>query len=141
MMTQRFLLQLCVAIGGLIPVGAGLSGALFGPAFVASAMDVTAASHFRYLSGLLLGIGLAYWTTIPGIEHKTPRFQLLTAIVFVGGLARLYGFIVDGAPDAPMLGGLAMELAVTPLLCFWQTKFAHSFVASAAADELLVLRR
>ena len=69
---------------------------------------------------MLLGIGLAFWGTIPGIERKGPVFRLLTAIVFIGGLARLYGVYTLGLPGAPMLFGLAMELVVTPLLCLWK---------------------
>ena len=88
-------------------------------------------SHFRYLSGLLLGIGLAFWSTIPGIERKGRMFQLLTAIVFIGGLARLYGVLIDGWPGAPMIGGLAMELVVTPLLCLWQALLARRKFAGA----------
>jgi hypothetical protein len=48
----------------------------------------------------------------------------LTAIVFVGGLARLGGVIAVGEPSAPMLFGLAMELVVTPLVCLWQSRIA-----------------
>jgi hypothetical protein len=49
------------------------------------------ASHERYLSGLLLAIGLAFWTTLSDIEGKTARFRLLTALVVIGGISRLVG--------------------------------------------------
>ena len=44
-----------------------------GPGVASMAMN----SHYNYLSGLLMGIGLGFWTTVPGIEGKTTRFQLL----------------------------------------------------------------
>jgi len=47
-------------------------------------------SHAAYLSGLLLGIGVAFWSTIPAIETKSGRFGLLAAIVIGGGLVRLF---------------------------------------------------
>ena len=41
-----------------------------------------------------------------GLELKRDRARLLTGIVFIGGLARLYGIFVAGAPPLPMLGAL-----------------------------------
>ena|SRR5208282_1751648 len=118
-------LQIAVAIGGMVPVSAGLAGVILGPSM---AGDVTASadldSHFRYLSGLLFGIGLAFWCTIPGIERKGAIFLLLTAIVFISGLARLYGVFSHGLPGNPMIFGLVMELVITPALCFWQSRLA-----------------
>jgi hypothetical protein len=117
-------LQVAIGVFGLVPVAAGLAGAVAGPAMLGEAASVSADSHFRYLSGLLLAIGLLFWSTIPRIERQARRVRLLTAIVFVGGLARLGGVIAVGEPSAPMLFGLAMELVVTPLVCLWQSRIA-----------------
>ncbi|MEZ0170256.1 hypothetical protein [Microvirga sp. TS319] len=43
-------------------------------------MSISAESHFRFLSDLLLGIGLCFWSTLPPIEDKTRRFRLLTLL-------------------------------------------------------------
>jgi low temperature requirement protein LtrA len=118
-------LQIAIAAGGLVPVFAGLAGIILGASLAGQSRATDLDSHFRYLSGLLLGIGLAFWSTIPGIESKGRMFQLLTAIVFIGGLARLYGVLIDGWPGTPMICGLAMELVVTPLLCLWQALLAR----------------
>lgn len=120
-------LRIAVAVGGCVPVAAGLLGVLTGPAFIAdSAYPVPVDSHIRYLSGLLLAVGVAFWTTIPHIEDRTGRFRLLTALVVTGGLARLLGIVQHGAPSASTLGALAMELGVTPLLCLWQAAVARN---------------
>ncbi len=125
-MSRRWL-QGMVAVLGLVPVLAGLSGVVLG-IFMAGAASPASLpgvdSHFRYLSGLLLAIGLGFWSTIPAIERRTARFRLLTALVVAGGLGRLLGVLLDGPPPAPMLAGLGMELAVTPLLCLWQSRVA-----------------
>lgn len=119
-------LQAAVAIGGLVPVSAGIAGILAGPGLVTTQPPtVPLDSHFRYLSGLLLGIGVAFWTTIPHLERRTGRFRLLTSLVVAGGVGRLVGIVQHGAPSGPMLGGLAMELLVTPLLCLWQAAIAR----------------
>jgi Domain of unknown function (DUF4345) len=83
----RLALQGCVALAATWAVGVGAWGV------VDSIGNTTAGlvSQGRYLSGLLLAIGLAYWTTILNIEQKTARFRLLTGLVAIGGLCRLLG--------------------------------------------------
>ncbi len=127
---ERRLLQVAIALAGFVPVGAGLQGAILGADM--TGVDTTGAagdsaldSMTRYLSGLLLGIGLAFWDAIPTIEQRTARVRLLTAIVALGGLMRLLGVFVVGYPGGPMTFGLCMELVVTPLICLWQTRVAR----------------
>ena len=71
---------------------------------------------FRFLSGLLLGIGLCFWSTLPSIEVRTGRFRLLTLLVVIGGSGRLIGLGLTGFPSFFMVGGLVVELFVTPSL-------------------------
>jgi hypothetical protein len=126
---ERRALQTTIAILALVPIAAGLAGAILGPSMIhASASDISLDSHFRYLSGLLLGIGFAFWSTIPSIEKHTNRFLLLTGIVFVGGLARAVSLVAVGVPSKPMLGAVVMELVVTPLLCIWQRRVSRGTV-------------
>ena len=117
-------LQVAVAMAGMVPVGAGLAGLLEGPSLAQPGIAtlVSLDSHFRYLSGLLLGIGVAFWCLIPDITANGPAFRALTAIVVVGGIGRALSLALHGAPSAPMLFGLAMELLVTPALCLWQAR-------------------
>lgn len=121
---ERRCLQAAAAVAALVPVAAGLAGALLGiePFGRNQPVHIDVASHGRYLSGLLLGLGLAFWSTIPRIEAHGPRFRLLAAIVFIGGLARLLGVAVDGVPSAGMVFGLAMELVATPALALWRER-------------------
>ena len=86
-------------------------------------------SHFRYLSGLLLGIGLLFWSMVPAIERRTSLFRALTFIVVTGGLARLLAYVERGDPG-PMRLALIMELMVTPALCLWQAHVAKAFAAA-----------
>lgn len=131
--SERRLLQCAVAVLALVPIGAGLTGIVAGPDFATpAATSVSVDSHFRYLSGLLLGIGLAFWSLIPGIENRAGPVRLLTAIVFIGGLARLSAVFMLGLPGPEMTFALIMELIVTPLMCAWQARLAHR----AARTEL-----
>jgi len=124
---ERKLFQQTVAIAATIPVAAGLYGVLFGQALTGDAVSISAESHFRFMSGLLLGIGLCFWSTLPGIEDKTNRFRLLTLLVVVGGLGRLVGLVLTGLPSLFMIGGLILELVVAPFLCLWQTRIANRY--------------
>ncbi len=124
---ERRLLQCAVLIAGLVPVSAGLAAVLLGADLLhATAEDHPSLdSHLRYLSGLLLGIGLAFWSLVPRIERAGAVFRPLTFLVVAGGSARLLSLVIVGAPSRPMLGGLIMELIVTPLLCLWQARIAR----------------
>jgi hypothetical protein len=119
---ERRVLQASVAVFALIPILAGLAGVLCGlEAFDrAAGLSATGDSHVRYLSGLILAIGLGFWSTVPRIEAQGSRFRLLAALVIVGGAARLYALARFGPPAAGMLAGLGMELLVTPALAIWR---------------------
>jgi hypothetical protein len=124
---EKRALQAAVAIGSLVPIGAGSAGMLLGPRLLGSATvgagDLD--SHFRYLSGLLLAIGMGYVSTIPRIESHGGRFRLLTGIVVMGGIGRLLSLLAIGLPSSTMLAALAMELVVTPGLAIWQYRVAR----------------
>ena len=125
-------LQVAIAVGGLVPVGAGLAGVLAGPAMAGrQGVDASLDSHFAYLSGLLLAIGLAFWSAIPTIERRVGRVRLLTFMVAVGGLGRLISYWRVGAPGGPMQVALVMELAVTPAICLWQWRLQRRMDESA----------
>lgn len=123
-LSSRRLLQIAVAIAGLVPVGAGLDGVLRGAAMTQATVSVSTDSHIRYLSGLLLGIGLVFWSCIPRIEQRTALVRVLTFVVVMGGLARAYGLLEVGLPGTAMRFALIMELVVTPALCLWQSRVA-----------------
>ncbi len=126
-MTSRRGLQIAIAAFGLVPVLGGLAGVVLGPGMAGDAATTLGQdSHFRYLSGLLLGIGLVFWSLIPRVEREGRLFRLLTLIVAIGGLARLGGLLTIGVPPPAMLFGLVMELGTTPLLCFWQYRLARN---------------
>jgi hypothetical protein len=124
---ERRLLQAVVAVAALVPITGGLAGVLLGvgldPRPTAGAADLD--SHWRYLSGLLLGIGLAAWASVARIEAMGARFRLIALIVVVGGLGRLCSLAAVGRPSTLMLAALVMELVVTPALAIWHHRFVH----------------
>jgi hypothetical protein len=119
---ERRALQVAVALGSLVPIVAGGAGVVLGPRMLGTGAVAPGDldSHFRYLSGLLLGIGFAFASTIPNIETHGRRFLLLTCIVVAGGAGRLWGVLSIGPPSRAMAAALLMELLVTPGLALWQ---------------------
>jgi hypothetical protein len=127
--TERRLLQAAVLLGCLSPFWFGLRGIVEGPAMLAgvdrAAPDLL--SHYRYLSGLFLGIGLVLLSCVPRIEARTARFRWACAAMILGGLARAFGFAMGDAPSAGHQIALAAELGVVPLLVLWQGRVARRF--------------
>jgi len=126
--TERRLLQAAVGLAALVPLAIGTLGLVEGPGMlrgigVDAPTDLD--SHFRYLSGLLAGIGLGFASCIPAIERSGARFRLLGLIVVLGGLGRLASLIAAGTPGEGHLFGLGMELGIVPLLMLWQARFAR----------------
>jgi hypothetical protein len=105
-----------------VPVTAGFLGILSDLDLVG---PVQAMTHLGYLSGLLLGIGLAYYALIPDIGQRGAAFSLLTVLVVTGGLARLTVAVRLDAWSLGVILPLAMELGVTPSLWLWQRRIAR----------------
>ena len=132
---ERRLLQISVTVLAVVPILTGLAGVLHGLELLdgRASLSRDGDSHVHYLSGLLLAIGLGFWSTVPRIDTQGPRFRLLTVLVLVGGLARLYGVALAGLPAAGMVGGLVLELAITPALALWRERLERR---SRSADSV-----
>ena len=115
------ILRAAILFACLVPILAGGAGALSGAGFLGgggAALD----SHTRYLSGLLLGIGLAFAWASFDLPRRGRIFDVLAPLVVLGGLARLGG-LLHAAPPLPHVLALGMELGVTPLL-WWGVRRA-----------------
>ena len=121
---QLRLLQAAVSAAALVPILAGGSGVLRGVEMMEKAGPAPADldSHFRYLSGLLLGIGFAFLAAVPRLGRHHPLFVTLSLIVILGGLARLLSLVTAGTPTGGHLFGLTMELGIVPLLLLWHLR-------------------
>ena len=123
-MLEQRLLQIAVALAGLVPVVAGALGAIRPERLIAG--PAHALTHGAYLSGLLLGLGLAFWSLIPAIKRQSRIFGLLTGLVVLGGLARALTAARLGAWGLSVELPLIMELVVTPALFLWQRRVASA---------------
>ena len=122
---ERKLLQVAFALGGLVLVGFGLAGVVFGANFTDLSGNVVMDSYIRFLKGMLLAIGLVYWSSVPDIERHGERISLVTFILVLGAVPRLIAVIGHGVPTIGILIGLAGELIFAPLLWLWQGRVAR----------------
>ena len=123
---QRKLLQTAIALTGLAAVGFGAAGVLIGTSFTDSLVgDVTMDSYVRFLKGMLLAIGLIYWSAIPAIERHGERIALVTFILVLGAIPRLMSVIAHGVPTHGILLSLFGELVIVPLIWLWQRHVAR----------------
>ncbi|MBE7184654.1 MAG: DUF4345 domain-containing protein [Methylobacterium mesophilicum] len=126
-MNERGVLQGVVGVLAIVPVLAGTAGIAGGPGLVGvdPPWGVDLDSHFRFLSGVLLAMGLAWWSCVPGIEAKGERFRLLAGLTMLGGLGRLLSLGIAGAPSLGHQVGLVIELIAVPVLVIWQMRVAR----------------
>ncbi len=118
-------LQMILAVLSLIPAYFGAMSMVGGAAVFIPPEHVTPAldSQFRFQSAYYFGLAALIWWIIPNIERHTTLFRIVIGALFLGGLTRVYSYITIGAPPPPMLGGMALELAL-PLLLLWQAKLS-----------------
>ena len=113
------MLRFAIRLACLVPILAGGAGVLTGLGFLDEAAGPATQSHLRYLSGLLLGLGVLLVWCAGDLRQRGGLFSALCGIVVLGGLARLLGLVLDGPPPLPHLLALGMELGVTPALWLW----------------------
>jgi hypothetical protein len=126
---EKRALQIVVAVACIVPFSVAIPSVLHGATTlkgIHAPVPVDLDSHFRYLSGIFLMLGIGFASCVPGIERKGPRFRLLGTMVVTGGLARALSWAEVGAPSTGHRLGLCMELGVVPLLMLWQARMAQA---------------
>lgn len=129
---ERRLLQGVLALLSLIPLlglalvwGGGAKLFLHGASgVIPNALD----NQLRYLAGVYAAaVTFNLWYAIPRVETRGLSVIIAAGAVFCGGLGRLVSMASVGNPGDPtMMGGLVLELAVTPLLVLWQRRIART---------------
>ena len=123
---ERKLVQGIFAIAGLVLVGFGFAGVFFGANFLDLSGNVVMDSYIRFLKGMLLAIGLIYWSSIADIERHGERIALVTFILVLGAVPRLMAVIGHGVPTIGIIVGLVGELIVAPLLWLWHRRVVEA---------------
>ena len=126
---EKRALQAAMCIVLLLPASAVIPSLIGGPRFLGHppVIPTDLDSHFRYVSGIFLGVLVGIASCIPAIERHSARLRLLGGIVVVGGLCRLLSLATVGVPSFGHQLGLVAELGVVPLVMLWQARLARRF--------------
>jgi uncharacterized protein YjeT (DUF2065 family) len=127
-MNKRWL-QIATGLLGVIPVVTGII-TMFGlgdPIYAAAKIPANALldSNLRFFGGVWLGLGLALYWLIPGIDRQTVLFRVLWGMIFLGGIGRLLSMMFLGAPPLPFIGFTALEIIGAPFFIWWQARLAR----------------
>jgi hypothetical protein len=119
-------LQIVTGVLAVIPVVTGAIGllGLRDPLYQHFGVvpNVPLDSNLRFFSGLWLGVGLSLFAILRRIEYHGALFRALWGMIFLGGLGRLLSLFDAGAPPAPFIGVLVLELVGAPLFVLWHRR-------------------
>lgn len=125
-MTQRNALQVCLIVVALIVMITAILGLLgtLNPLYSAILLphDPLLDTNLRFFAGLWLVIGLAILATVRNFEHHLGMYNLIWAMLFVGGVGRMVSLIMMGPPLFPLVALMILELSGAPLLAYWQNR-------------------
>ena len=108
-----------VGLSLVIPGLAEMLGAKTGNNTLLAASSPAAKSHLRCLDAMMAGVGfVAFWACWD--LQNSRRLVIALGLVFaLVAIARVYSFIVDGAPDRKTTLYFGVELALAAILLAW----------------------
>lgn len=123
---ERRLLQIALAIVGLVAILFGVTGVFFGTSLSGVAtIGVTMEGYVRFIKGVLIAAGLLYWSAIPQVEKRGERIAVVTFILMFGAAGRLLAVIGHGFPTVGLVVSLVGELVVVPMIWLWHRRFVR----------------
>jgi len=75
----------------------------------------------RFLGGIFLGVGLGFAYCLYELESKIQLFYFLLLCIFIGGVARIVGWIELGLVEAT-IAATVIELVFPPIMIILQRK-------------------
>ncbi len=81
--------------------------------------DATLNSQNRFFGVSFAFYGVALYLCATDIPRYEPIFKALLFIFFLAGLGRVVAWVSLGAPTVPVIGLLATELLLPPILLIW----------------------
>jgi Domain of unknown function (DUF4345) len=89
-------------------------------------------SHMRFYGGLYVAVGLFLILATTDLRRYRPALNLVFAMIFAGGLARLSAMRPDVVLGADLVVSLAVELVLMPVLFAWLSRMLRVTDASGA---------
>ena len=125
-----------VAFGGIETLG------LQGPTDFVQVTDRAAYairdSHAHYYGGVYLAVGLFLMFAATDVPRFRPTLNVVFAMIFAGGLARLTQLEPDVTFGADLLVSTVIELVGMPLLAWWVARATRPVIVTTAAAQVAV---
>jgi hypothetical protein len=126
---ERRLLQIALAIVGLVAILFGVTGVFFGTSLSGVTLGVTMEGYVRFIKGVLIAAGLIYWSAIPRVEVRSERIGVVSFLLVFGAVGRLLAVVGHGFPTVGLMISLIGELIVVPLIWLWLRSYARRSAA------------
>jgi hypothetical protein len=127
---ERRLLQIALAIVGLVAILFGVTGLFFGTSLSGVTLGVTMEGYVRFIKGVLIAAGLIYWSAIPRLEARGERIGVVSFLLVFGAAGRLLAVVGHGFPTVGLMVSLIGELVVVPLLWWWHRSYVRRSAAT-----------
>lgn len=84
-------------------------------------------SHFRFLGGVWLGIGIVFCAGAFRLRRLRTVLIVLCGVIFIGGIARFSAFDIGVLLRLSVLPSLLAELILFPVLGYWIYKYVEPY--------------
>jgi hypothetical protein len=121
---MRVILAILIGALGLVALFSGISGMVLGPSDVAEP-SFELDSNFRFLSAFLTGAGVILLYSLSRLDRAATELRVISALVFLGGCARLLALTTGERPDAAYVFYIAAELVLPPLIVVLQSRLVR----------------
>lgn len=127
-MTSRKNLQRTITGLSVIPIFFGALVLLTGSAAIPDAGSPSASveSELRFYGAWYLGAGLFLASLAPRIEERGRELRIFAGLLILSAIGRTIGIAADGWPHPRLVGLMAVEYLLPPILVVWQARVARA---------------
>ena len=120
-------LRRALYVVSVIPIVAGLATVLLGADSVPDAGDPSPSleSELRFYSVWWIGAGLFLAWLAPRVEERTTELRVFCALLFLGGLSRVFAALATDWPSTGQIVLMAIEFVLPVVFVVWQARVAR----------------
>jgi hypothetical protein len=115
----------------IIPLLTGLGDLIHGVGFLSAAgaqvpaeslTNAVLNSHLMFAGAIWFGYAPLIWYATNNLSERIPLLRILFSLIFLSGLGRLFAFYLYGSPGTVLVGAMAIELLLPPIIVIWSAR-------------------